>query len=365
MLGFLKSVYYLFRNRDILFKNAVKAINDKERATLLRKKIGSVPRDLEISNLELLTVGSNVVIGDFNRIIFTQTPLPIGPGKTLIYLGDNVWTGRHVELNTLSGAQIVIKKGTSIQDGCKVIGDVTLEKHCILAPNVYLSSGNHTAEIDDPDFIKNQDRKVRSVPELWNKLSHKVHVEEDCWIGIGVFVKRGVSIGRGAVIGANAVVTKDVTPYSIIVGNNKVIKYRFDFKPGSKIQSANAHHFPFFYRGFSGSSVSAQVHFADAEECIAVLEKTNWISLCISGYKNTDKAISFKLWINGCYTGEHHCLQGAVNITINRAEVSEFDPDVIPIPGYLQEYNNVLIFKFDTCPDNGDFGISEIEQINA
>lgn len=29
----------------------------------------------------------------------------------------------------------------------------------------------------------------------------------------------GVSIGDGSVIGANAVVTKDVPPYSVVVGN--------------------------------------------------------------------------------------------------------------------------------------------------
>ena len=39
------------------------------------------------------------------------------------------------------------------------------------------------------------------------------------WIGGGAILLPGVTIGRGSVIGAGAVVTKDVSPYSVAVGN--------------------------------------------------------------------------------------------------------------------------------------------------
>ncbi|GAM68012.1 acetyltransferase [Vibrio sp. JCM 19236] len=35
-------------------------------------------------------------------------------------------------------------------------------------------------------------------------------------------------IGDGAVIGARSVITKDVEPYSVVVGNNHMVKKRFD-----------------------------------------------------------------------------------------------------------------------------------------
>lgn len=58
----------------------------------------------------------------------------------------------------------------------------------------------------------------------------KVTIGSDVWIGAHTFINcsKVVSIGDGAVIGAGAVVTKDVPPYSVVVGvPANVIKYRY------------------------------------------------------------------------------------------------------------------------------------------
>lgn len=53
----------------------------------------------------------------------------------------------------------------------------------------------------------------------------------DVWIGSGAQILSGVSIGDGAIVGAGPVVTKDVDPYSIMVGNPaRRTRYRFDDK---------------------------------------------------------------------------------------------------------------------------------------
>ena len=49
-------------------------------------------------------------------------------------------------------------------------------------------------------------------------------IGNDVYIGHGAFISQGVTIGDGAVVGAHAVVTKDVPPYSVVVGNPAVIK---------------------------------------------------------------------------------------------------------------------------------------------
>jgi carbonic anhydrase/acetyltransferase-like protein (isoleucine patch superfamily) len=47
---------------------------------------------------------------------------------------------------------------------------------------------------------------------------HSAHIETGCLIGIGAIVLNGVRVGRGSIIGAGCVVTKDVPPYSLMVG---------------------------------------------------------------------------------------------------------------------------------------------------
>lgn len=53
-------------------------------------------------------------------------------------------------------------------------------------------------------------------------------VGNDVWIGSEAMIMPGVKIGHGAVIGARSVITKDVPPYSIVVGHNHIVRQRFD-----------------------------------------------------------------------------------------------------------------------------------------
>jgi acetyltransferase-like isoleucine patch superfamily enzyme len=57
---------------------------------------------------------------------------------------------------------------------------------------------------------------------------HETVIGHDVWIGSNSVVLAGLNIGTGSVIGAGSVVTKNVPPYSIVVGNPaRVLKYRF------------------------------------------------------------------------------------------------------------------------------------------
>ena len=47
----------------------------------------------------------------------------------------------------------------------------------------------------------------------------KIEIGSDVWVGMMVSIREGVTIHDGAIIGAFAVITKDVAPYSIVVGN--------------------------------------------------------------------------------------------------------------------------------------------------
>lgn len=67
-----------------------------------------------------------------------------------------------------------------------------------------------------------------SVGDDYNKLDYKVediHLKKGCCIGMKSIVMPGVTIGEGAIVGVGSLVTKDVPPYSVVVGNPaKVVK---------------------------------------------------------------------------------------------------------------------------------------------
>lgn len=72
------------------------------------------------------------------------------------------------------------------------------------------------SDTDDSEFFNRRQARITSIGH-------------DTWIGHGAIISPEVTVGDGAVIGAGAVVTKDVEPYSIVVGvPAKEIKKRFN-----------------------------------------------------------------------------------------------------------------------------------------
>ena len=66
----------------------------------------------------------------------------------------------------------------------------------------------------------------------WSQPEHPrdIIIGNDVWIGQGVKILEGVTIGDGAIIGAHTVLSKDVPPYSVVVGNSqRITRFRFDF----------------------------------------------------------------------------------------------------------------------------------------
>ena len=62
----------------------------------------------------------------------------------------------------------------------------------------------------------NADGSVQG-PEDWTVVGTRVRRRAS--IGSGAVILCGVTIGEGALVGAGSVVTKDVEPYTVVVGN--------------------------------------------------------------------------------------------------------------------------------------------------
>lgn len=77
----------------------------------------------------------------------------------------------------------------------------------MIGPNCSFYSGTHPT---DP-VVRNGTKG----PETGKPIT----IGEDCWFGGNCIVLPGVTIGRGSTVGAGSVVTKNVPPYSVVVGN--------------------------------------------------------------------------------------------------------------------------------------------------
>jgi phosphonate metabolism protein (transferase hexapeptide repeat family) len=130
--------------------------------------------------------------------------------------------GRYVEI----GANSTIVE-TAMGDYSYTAGDnqiiyAEIGKFSNIASHVRINPGNHPMErvtlhhmtyrralygfgADDAGFFQ------------WRR-DHKCTVGHDTWLGHGAIIMPGVTVGHGAVVGSGAVVTKDVAPYTIVVG---------------------------------------------------------------------------------------------------------------------------------------------------
>jgi len=83
--------------------------------------------------------------------------------------------------------------------------NVIIEDHVTIAPRVTLVTSSYP----------NASRLRQYVPEA----TGAIMINEDAWIGAGAIILPNITIGEGAIVGAGSVVTKDVSPYTIVVGS--------------------------------------------------------------------------------------------------------------------------------------------------
>jgi carbonic anhydrase/acetyltransferase-like protein (isoleucine patch superfamily) len=115
-----------------------------------------------------------------------------------------------VAANAVVMGQVSIESGVSIWYGAVVRGDVER-----------IEIGNCT-NIQDGAIIHGdpgQPTILESYVTVGHRaVIHSAHIETGCLIGIGAIVLDGVRVGKGSIIGAGCVVTKDVPPYSLMIG---------------------------------------------------------------------------------------------------------------------------------------------------
>lgn len=90
----------------------------------------------------------------------------------------------------------------SEQVECYSVDQITIGEQVVVSQGAFLCCASH--DISSPIM----------------ELTHKpIIIESQAWVAARAFVGQGVTVGEGAVVGACAVVTKDVEPWTVVVGN--------------------------------------------------------------------------------------------------------------------------------------------------
>ena len=155
------------------------------------------------------------------------------------FLDENVTIGAKTKIWHFSHIQsgAVIGKGCSIGQNVNIGNNVKIGNHVKIQNNVSVYEG---VELEDyvfcgPSMVFTNVKLPRSeFPQKGSENYQKTIIKKSVSIGANATIICGVTVGEYALIGSGAVVTKDIPPYSLVVGNPGRIVSRVD-KRGNKV----------------------------------------------------------------------------------------------------------------------------------
>jgi UDP-2-acetamido-3-amino-2,3-dideoxy-glucuronate N-acetyltransferase len=134
--------------------------------------------------------------------------------------GTKIWHFCHVMGKAIIGEDCNIGQNVFIADNvvvgnnCKIQNNVSLYEGLILEDGVFVGPSAVFTNVKNPrSFINRKSEYMKTI------------VKVGVTIGANATIVCGVTIGEYALIGAGCVVTKDVPPYSQVVGNpGRIVK---------------------------------------------------------------------------------------------------------------------------------------------
>ena len=135
--------------------------------------------------------------------------------------GTKIWHFSHVQRDTTIGSGCTIGQNVNIASNVNVGNYVKIQNNVSVYEGVEL----HDYVFCGPSMVFTNIKLPRSeFPQNDSELFLKTIVKKSASIGANATIVCGVTIGEYALIGSGAVVTKDVPPYSLVIGNpGKVI----------------------------------------------------------------------------------------------------------------------------------------------
>lgn len=164
----------------------------------------------------------------FTQVVRVCSNIFVRVKTLLLYQGGKLTLGQQVYIHHSSEIKSPVKvgKGTYINGGIRIVGsaEIRIGKYCAIGSGVRIISSNHKLSLANLQVRFGQHYFSQNTDQGKGVVS----IGNNVWIGDLAIILPGVQIGDGAVVGAGAVVTKNVEPFSIVVGNPaKRAKYRF------------------------------------------------------------------------------------------------------------------------------------------
>jgi len=150
-----------------------------------------------------------------------EEDVSIGQG-TKIWINAQVRSGAKIgkdcviSKDTFIDSQVIIGDNCKIQNGVSIYNGVKIDNEVFIGPNVTFTN----------------DKIPRAFNRNWSIVN--TYVKNGASIGANATLVCGIVIGEYAMIAAGSVVTKDVEPYSLVMGNPARHYYYID-KEGKKI----------------------------------------------------------------------------------------------------------------------------------
>jgi acetyltransferase-like isoleucine patch superfamily enzyme len=130
----------------------------------------------------------------------------IGAGSK-VWINVQVREGAQIGRNCILSKDVYVDEGVTIGDGCKVQNSVSVYKGVTLADEVFVG----------PNVCFTNDKVPRANNPDW-QVTPTV-VRRGASIGANATIVCGIEIGEYAMIAAGSVVTRDVEPYTLVMGN--------------------------------------------------------------------------------------------------------------------------------------------------
>ena len=132
-----------------------------------------------------------------------------------VTIGNNtkIWNNAQVRENANIGENCIISKSAYIDEGVIIGNNVKIQNNV----NVYRGVTLEDDVFCGPSMTFTNDMFPRATNKSW-EITNTL-VKKGASIGANATIVCGVIIGEYAMVGAGAVVTKDIEPYSLVVGN--------------------------------------------------------------------------------------------------------------------------------------------------